>query len=213
MVEFIVFAGLAYFGFKIFKKIKEVKAEGRDERPTGSQESRSGKSSTDGVLGFQESGKEPQADAAGRVIVKLKSGGQVEWGVNLSRLSAEVAGKILGGKKEEDEEIEKTIRVRIRRDTKSQFSDSVLLETKKGEFIGWILKEDSPQAAGVIAELDEQLRKFSPVLADKEFTYEVSARVAGTWYLASDEDEPEELEAEVDDMIVRIAAPVVIEID
>lgn len=165
-----------------------------------------------GLLGFQETGTSPKTDSAGRVIVKLKGGSPgVVWGVNRSHLDDQVANK-LAGKVNEDEEFSKSVKVRIRPDTNSQFENSVLVETTDEKFIGWILKESSADAVAVMNQIKEALGKIAPELFGKLFTFEVSAKIEGAWDEVG-EGEKEEWEADIELMEIKIKAPAEIEVD
>ena len=170
------------------------------------------KSQASGLLGFQETGTAPQTDSEGRVIVKLKGGSPgIVWGVNRSHLDYKVGNK-LAGKVNEDEEFSKSVKVRIRPDTKSQFENSVLVETTDEKFIGWILKEASDDAVSVMNQIKEVLVKTAPELFGKVFTFEVSAKIEGSWSEIG-EDDKEEWEADLELMEIKIKAPAEIEVD
>lgn len=167
---------------------------------------------TSGLLGFQETGTSPKTDSAGRVIVKLKGGSPgLSLGVNRSHLELELANK-LAGKVNDDGEFSKSIKVRIRPDTNSQFENSVLVETTNEKFIGWILKDASADAVSVMDQIVEALVKAVPDLFGKLFTFEVSAKIEGAWDEVG-EGEKEEWEADIELMEIKIKAPAEIEID
>lgn len=168
--------------------------------------------SVSGKLGFQETGTKPKTDSAGRVVVKLKGGASgIKWGVNLSHLDYLVANK-LAGKVNENEEFSKTVKVRIRPDKNSQFENSVLIETTDEKFIGWILKEASSDATSVMMQIQEVLVRTAPDLASSEFTFEVSAKIEGSWAEIGEGDK-EEWEADLESMEIRIVTPAEIEVD
>jgi hypothetical protein len=172
------------------------------------------KKSGTGKLRFQETGTPPRTDSQGRVIVKLAGGTPgVTFGVNKLHLSTDVGQKI-AGKPNDDEEFAKSVRVRVRRDRESQFPNSFILETSDGRLIGWILKEDSTEAALVFDQLDSALRQTAPELATRELVFEVSLRVEGYW---NEEDYEAEgglvWEPDFDIMEIRIKSPAEVEID
>lgn len=177
-----------------------------------SQTKASAKATPSGKFAFQESGSEPKKDSEGRVIVKLKGGTPgASFGVNRSRLDTELANK-LAGKVNEDEEFNKSVKVRIRPDLKSQYANSVLVETTDSKFLGWIWKDDSDSASSVLREIAEAVIKAAPELEGSDFTFEVSARIEGYWNEVSEEG-PEEWEADFDLFEIRIKAPVEVEVE
>lgn len=179
---------------------------------SGSQTKAKPKAAPSGKLAFQEAGTQPKTDPEGRVVVKLKGGTPgVSFGVNQSRLDGELANK-LAGKVNEDEEFNKSVKVRIRADRNSQYANSVLVETIDSKFLGWILKDDSEKASAVLQEIGEAMINIAPELQGSEFTFEVSARIEGYWNEVS-EDGPEEWEADFELFEIRIKAPVEAEVD
>ena len=203
LLFFAVVAGIVLAIVVSRAKNKTASSPSTSKRPT---------KAASGLLGFQETGTTPKTDSAGRVIVKLKGGSPgVVWGVNRSHLDEQVANK-LAGKVNEDEEFSKSVKVRIRPDTNSQFENSVLVETTDEKFIGWILKDASVDAVSVMNQIKEALVKTAPELFGKLFTFEVSAKIEGAWNEIG-EDDKEEWEAEIELMEIRIKAPAEIEID
>lgn len=163
-------------------------------------------------LGFEETGSAPSTDPEGRVIVKLKGGKPgLSYRVDLSRLDGEIGDK-LSGKPKEDEDFEKSIRVRLKPDSSSEHKNSILVETTDGEFVGWILKDFSKKASLVINEISSGLRKRSPELVSAQFTFEVLAHIKGWWYDWDDGDVGGR-SAEIETMEVQIKTPFVVQID
>jgi hypothetical protein len=203
LLFFAVVAGIVLAIVVSRAKNKTASSPSPSKRPT---------KAASGLLGFQETGTTPKTDSAGRVIVKLKGGSPgVVWGVNRSHLDDQVANK-LAGKVNEDEEFSKSVKVRIRPDTNSQFENSVLVETTDEKFIGWILKDASADAVSVMNQIKEALVKTAPELFGKLFTFEVSAKIEGAWNEIG-EDDKEEWEAEIELMEIRVKAPAEIEVD
>lgn len=205
-LEYIFFAALVGVVLAVFAsrlKNKPTKASSSPMKPA---------TQASGLLGFQETGTAPKTDSAGRVIVKLKGGAPgIVWGVNRSHLDYLVANK-LAGKVNEDEEFSKSIKVRIRPDTNSQFENSVLVETADEKLIGWILKDASADAVSVMNQIQEALVKTAPELFGQLFTFEVSAKIEGFWSEIG-EDDKEEWEADIELMEIKIKAPAEVEID
>lgn len=205
------FFGSVFFIALIIFIIVRVNAarKGGASAPQRTQVSRSNPS---GLLAFQEKGTLPKTDSHGRVIVKLKgSASGIRWGVNLSHLDYKLANK-LAGRPKEDEEFEKTIKVRLRPDTDSQFANSVLVETMDEKHIGWILKDASDDAMSVLNQLGSALKPMLASAKANGLVFEVSARISGYWEDTSDTDSPT-WEADFEQMEIRIATPAEIEID
>lgn len=170
------------------------------------------RSNPSGLLAFQVNGTLPKTDSQGRVIVKLKgSASGIRWGVNLSHLDYKLANK-LAGRPKEGEEFEKTIKVRLRPDTNSQFANSVLIETLDEKHIGWILKDASDDAMSVLNQLGSALQPMLAPANANGLVFEVSARISGYWEDTSNTDSPT-WEADFEQMEIRIASPAEIEID
>lgn len=210
-MEFLFFVLVAAFVIWVRYQIGKQKVSGTT--PTKASGSKpTARKSASGKLRFQETGTPPKTDTQGRVIVKLPSGTSgLTFGVNKSHLSPEVALK-LAGKPNDDEEIAKSLKIRVRSDQQSQYANSFILETLDGKLIGWILKDDSEQAASVFSQIQAALLKSAPELQGREFTFEVSLRVEGYWDEIG-EDGVEEWEPDIDLMEIRIKSPVEIEID
>jgi hypothetical protein len=210
-VEFLYFVLVAVIVIWVRYQIGKQKVSGT--RPTKSSGSRpTARKSASGMLRFQETGIPPKTDSQGRVIVKVAGGTSgVTFGVNSRDLSPEAALK-LAGKPNDDEEFAKSVKVRVRSDKQSQYANSFILETSDGKLIGWILKDDSEQAASVLSQIQTALLKSAPELEGREFTFEVSLRVEGYWDEIG-EDGVEEWEPDFAQMEIRIKSPVEIEIE
>jgi hypothetical protein len=165
-----------------------------------------------GRLAFQDSNTAPKTDADGRVIVKLKGGAGITFGVNKTHMTPDVELK-LAGKVNDDEEFAKSVKARVRPDTESQYENSFIIETLDGKLIGWILKDDSSEAGSVFGQIDSALRKIAPEVSDSNFVFEVSLRIEGYWNEISEEGDLEEWEPDFDLMEIRIKLPVEMEVD
>lgn len=192
----------------------KTKQRNQIAKGSGQHTKSSAKSVSSGTFAFQESGTEPKADAEGRVIVKVKGASNgLAFGVNKMHLDPKLAAK-LAGRVNEDEEFAKSIKARVRPDRKSQYANSLIIETLDGQLIGWILKTDSAEAASVFGQLDAAVRQSAPELVDKELTFEVSVRLEGYWNEEDYEDEGGLVwEPDIELMEVRIRVPVEVEIE
>jgi hypothetical protein len=179
---------------------------------TGSEYDPLPRNGSSGKLAFQEAGTPPKRDKQGRVIVNVAGGTPgAAWGVNLSNLDYQLANK-LAGKVKEDEEFRKSIKVHMRPDTGSVYANSVLLETPDGAFIGWILKDASDDVVSVMAQIKKAVVSAAPELASEEFTFEMSARIEGQWDEVGEDDE-EVWEANIDSMLVRMKNPAELDVE
>jgi hypothetical protein len=141
------------------------------------------KSTKFGQFKFQEEGRAPITDSKGRVIVKVQKGSNIVLGVNKQDCSVQGARYLLG-KPEADKDVEsKSVRVRIQRDLNSRYADSISIETPKGDFVGWILKENSATAAKILEALTSEIQAMAPGL--ENLVFDVGAQVDGTY----DEDQ------------------------
>ena len=201
-----VVAGLAWFGFS------RKKTQGTTNQTRSSTKSREQNTSSSNKLSFQASGTAPKKDSAGRVIVKLKgSSSGILLGVNLSKLE-QVQAKKLAGRVSEEEDFSKSIKVRMRPDTNSQFKDSVLIETVDEKFIGWILKDVANEAISVMTQVESALVSSVPELKREKFTFEVTAKIEGYWSDESEDKTPDWF-ADIQEMDVQIKVPAQVEVD
>lgn len=184
----------------------------RDMTPRNEQ----GYAANENDLGFVEAGKAPNTDQDGRVIVKVLSGKVHEIGFNLKHLDEDLAKKI-AGKRGADDEFTRRIKVRIFRDTESPYFNSFKVLTKSGEFIGWVLKDDSEMMALLLSKIEAGIKPLSAKLHEAEFVIEASATFNGSWYDEIDEDDAgNEIEVEyveMDEAFIRIGDPAMLEID
>lgn len=206
-MDFLFFIALVAGALWVWTNFKKDQSKS----PRGRSSNTKSKKSSSGKFGFQEMGTDPKRDSQGRVVVKLSGGNPgISYGVNLSHLDQEVARK-LAGKVNEDEEFSKSVRVRMRRDTESQYENSIIVETADAKLIGWILKEASDDAVSVLQQITSAVRGTAPELGSSEFTFEVSARIEGSWIDAGDGEE--DWEADFDMMEIRIKSPVEVEVE
>ena len=135
-------------------------------------------------------------------VVTLAAGNQIELETNLKYVSSEAEKELLGNR--ENDEIEKSVKVLMHRDTQSQFKNSVRLVTQKGHLIGWVSKSDSDLACKVIDETSKAaLKEWKKELKGRFIYFEVSARVEG--YV--NRDGPD-VDCGLDDLVIRIKDPV-----
>lgn len=174
-----------------------------------------GFAATAGDLDFVEQGKDPETDDAGRVIVKIKSGSDIEIGLNLKHLSEELALKI-AGKRGSVDEFSRRVKVRIFRDHESPYFNSFKVTTKAGEFIGWVLKDDSEMTALLFSQIEAGVKPLDARLKDAEFVVELSATFTGSWYDEWDEAEEStstnDATVEIEEAYVRISDPAILDL-
>jgi len=158
-----------------------------------------------GKLKFQEDGALPNRDSMNRAIVKVQSGKNILLGVNKEN-ATDKAILFLLGKPEAYKEVEaKSVRLRIMRDLESPYPDSVKVETPKGDFVGWIKKNDSALAVKVLDALSEQIRQVATEL--DSLVFDVGAKVDGTYDEDEDEDGKPSLVPALDWLEVQIKDP------
>jgi hypothetical protein len=180
------------------------------KRPATSKPVAARKAATDKQEGltFMIEGKDPEVDSVGRVIVRLGAGSQHELGVKSWSLDFEDACYLLG-KPKSDDEIAKTVRIRIiRTETRGQTIFKVV--TPKGAEIGEISYKDVDSAALVFGTLETFLNSYDQKLVGKEFVFDVALKVEGSWM--RDEDEEIGWEDSIDDLYIRVKDPADIEI-
>ena len=145
---------------------------------------------------------EPASTTRQSAVVTLAAGGQIELDTNLKYVSAEAERELLGSR--ENDEVDKSVRILMHRDTQSQFKNSVRLVTQKGHLIGWVQKSDSDLACKVIDQTTKAaLKEWKKELKGRFIYFEVSARVEG--YVSRDGTD---VDCGLDDMVIRIKDPV-----
>ena len=163
-------------------------------------------SKSSGLFAFQEEGEEPARDSKNRVIVKVQTGESIELDSYVKDNSDQVA-KALLGKPEMDKWVEdKSVRLRMFRNLNG--SDSVELETIRGDFVGFVRKADTPMALNIIDTLSAQIEQLVPGIGD--LVFDVGAKVSGSY----DEDENGKaiLSPSFDSLIIKVRDSAEIEI-
>lgn len=161
-----------------------------------------------GLFAFQEEGREPARDSKNRVIVKVQTGESIELDSYVKENSDQVA-KALLGKPEMDKWVEdKSVRLRMFRNLNG--SDTVELETVKGDFVGFVRKADTPMAVNIIDTLTTQIGQLVPGIGD--LVFDVGAKVNGTYDEDEDENGKAILSPSFDSLIIKIKDSADIEI-
>lgn len=132
---------------------------------------------------------------------KLKGGSGIELGVNLGHLTEATEAKLLGRKR--DEYVERTVKVVMYREAGSPYRDSVRVELPSGEFVGWVLKDDSDLACHLIDKLSKARKRR---VRGRPIVLHVSMRVEG-----ETSTDGGEVVRDVDVATIRVADPVTAE--
>jgi hypothetical protein len=165
-------------------------------------------SKASGLFKFQEEGEEPARDNKDRVIVKVQTGESIELDSYVKENSTEVS-KALLGKPEIDKDIyERSVRLRMFRN--SNGSDSVELETIRGDFVGFVRKADTPMALHIIDSLTEQIGELVPDLGS--LVFDVGAKVSGGYSEDYDEDGKSMPSGYFDSLVIKVRDSADIEI-
>lgn len=180
-MEYILFIGLV-IGFWYFysKRSKGTKptATGTPGKP---QKSSNSKGSQKGLT-FERERKLPELDSAGRVIVRLAAGNQLEFEVRVR--TDEIATRYLLGKPKDDE-VARSVRARVLIHKENK---SVEVTTPDGNEIGEVLLSESKRVIEVFTAIDVGLKKLSKGLSGKQLVFDVSLRVEGEWQPDSEEE-------------------------
>jgi len=139
--------------------------------------------------------------------VKLAGGKQITFSLNTKDISAEAVSQLSGKYVEDEEDIEKTVRVVIFRDLESPYPDSVRVVTTKGHLVGWVLKSDSAVACTVLDQLATGVHAEVEASRGRPIHANVSAYIEGMWDVYDDEGETV-YEADIRDVEIRIKNPV-----
>lgn len=180
-MEYILFIGLVigfwYFYSKRSKGTKPTATAkpGKPQKPSNSKGSQKG-------LTFEREKKLPELDSAGRVIVRLAAGNQLEFEVRVR--ADEIATRYLLGKPKDDE-VARSVRARV---VIQKENKSVEVTTPDGNEIGEVLLSESKTAIEVFTGIDVGLKKLSKGLSGKQLVFDVALRVEGEWQPDSEEE-------------------------
>lgn len=140
--------------------------------------------------------------------VKIAGGKHITFSVNTKDISDEAVAQLSGKYDEDEEDIEKTVRVVIYRDLESPYPDSVRVVTTKGHLVGWVLKKDSPIACTVLDQLTAGVHAEVEASRGRPIHVNVSAFVEGSRWEEEDDDGKPVYESEISDVEIRIKNPV-----
>ena len=113
-------------------------------------------------------------------IVALKHGSHISLGVNTQHCSPEATTDLLG-QPQDQQFINRSVRVFISRDAQSPHANTVKVLTIKGNVVGWVLDSDAPMACTIVDTLNTELRKLDASVVNEKFVFEVLAHVEGEW--------------------------------
>lgn len=163
-------------------------------------------------LAFQITNTSPKTDNRGRVIVKLKNGSDVTIPVHTYKMKLE-AGNKLAGKPKEDEEFDKSVRVRVSIISNQKGAEETRVELLDGSYIGVVKRESAEFAATLFEQIASGLKLEIPELADSVFVFDVSANIIGEWQDdENDEGEPI-LFAKFTELNLKVKAPISAEVE
>jgi hypothetical protein len=146
----------------------------KSKKPSKSKGSQKG-------LTFEREKKLPEVDSAGRVIVSLAAGSQLEFEV---RVRSDDATLYLLGKPKDDEVV-RSVRARVFIYSEKE---SVEVTTPDGKEIGEVRLSESKKAIEVFSAIEVSLKKLSKGLVGKQLVFDVSLRVEGEWQPDSEEE-------------------------
>lgn len=161
-------------------------------------------------------GEVPPPSTGEPVAVKLK-GGAVELLVNIQDIDEKVTRELMGKPKDDMEEVDRSIRVWMFRDLESEFPDSVRVQTRKGNTIGWIRKNQSYFACELIEQLGAAVSQHDSSLQGRAPHLNVAARVHGEWVTEDvlddegNETGEEAIVPDLDSVSVELSWPVVMQ--
>lgn len=171
----------------------------KNKKPSKSKGSQKG-------LTFERERKLPEVDSAGRVIVRLAAGSQIEFEVRVRDPEADI-GYFLGKPKDDGDEVIRSVRARVLIDAQNK---SVEVTTPGGQEIGQVYFEETEKAIKIFGLLEVGVRKSSKGLAGKQLVFDVSLRVEGVW--EEDSEEESGWFGDVHSAVIRIKDPAGIDI-
>lgn len=154
-------------------------------------------------LTFERERKPPEVDSAGRVIVRLAMGGQIELGVRI-RIDEVAIGYLLG--KPKDDEIARSVRARVLSDAQNK---RVTVSTPDGHEIGEVISE-MRKAIDIFGPIEVGVKKASKGLAGRQLVFDVSLKVEGDWQ--EDSEEESGWSGDVHSAVIRIKDPAGIDV-
>lgn len=172
------------------------------KRQAKATESQKAKGDTDTTI----QGEAPPPVIGEPLVITLKAGSDICLDIEVD--SSEEADRSLLGRPNDDDYVERSVRVRIRRDLEQVDSSRVLVETRKGEPVGVISGHQSYYACELINQVGEAVAAQNPSLVGRAPHLDVSCRVEGEWEQFEWDDEPAEWEANIDLAEIRVKAPV-----
>lgn len=164
---------MGFFSKQLNKAIKKATTPSKGPKRAPAPKNNSGS------LTFQDEGKPPATDEAGRVIVKIGPGDEVEMEVYLTE-EPEATKWLAGRRKTDDEEIERNIKVRVYSD-----GSDLRVESPAGVALGNVHRRDET-APAIVKQLSDFLRNERE-LTNASFVFDFSGRVEGEW--VEDEDD------------------------
>lgn len=156
-----------------------------------------------GDLDVEVQGTAPPPATGAPYIAKLKRGPNIVLHVNTKHATDQAVRELLGRRKEDDDEVERTVRGYVFRDLQSPYPDSVRVETAKGELVGWVVKANSYYACELINQVGDHLAG-DPVYRGRAPKLSVSMFIEGAW----EEEDGDTYVPSLYDVEIRIAAPV-----
>jgi len=166
-----------------------------------------------GEINTYATGTPPPPLAEPLVAIRLKSGRGITLEVNTQHIADEVVRELLGRPRED--EIERSVRGWMMRDTTSQYPDSVRIETSERNLIGWVIKAQSYYACELIHQVSQAMGQADKSVKGRGAACEVSLWVEGSWdkdeEIDPDTGKPYGWTGDVHTVEVRIAAPVALE--
>ena len=188
----------------LFSDIFKAATKAASAPPKPTQRSAPPKNNSGGTFTFQDEGKPPATDEAGRVIVKLAVGDGAEMDVYLYD-EPEGSKWLAGRRKVDDEEIERNVKVRV-------FDDGTDLQviSPTGIVLGNVHRRDET-APAIVHQLTAFLREERE-LAEASFVFEFSGRVEGEWVEDEDDNGKTIWDPQVE-LVLRSKMPLKVEID
>lgn len=179
-MEYILFIGLVIGLWYYYSKRSKGTKPTAPATPGKQHKHSKSKGSQEGLT-FEREKKLPELDSAGRVIVRLAAGSQLEFEV---RVRSDDATRYLLGKPKDDEVV-RSVRARVFIHSENK---SVEVTTPDGKEIGEVRLSESSKAIEVFSAIEVGLKKLSKGLIGKRLVFDVSLKVEGEWQPDSEEE-------------------------
>jgi hypothetical protein len=155
------------------------------------------------VLSFQRVNAEPRRDEAGRIVIEVRPGKEIELTVVTDYWDAKA---LCGRAKQDGDEFSRNQKVSLVHSS-SRKGEPTVAVLVAGEQVGEVRYADTEDAIAVLEASASQVLAADPNLLTQGFVVEVSVAVSGSW-----EEDEGSLVPSVDEAVIRLSNPLQMDI-